>query len=1068
MGRCFLLAASILAALSCAVFAPTADTPRAPSVSQEAADAVELPEGFSDTVVATGLTGATAMAVAPDGRVFVCEQTGTLRVIENDILLPEPFVKLTVDSFWERGLIGVALDPDFAKNHYIYVCYVAPKPFPHHCISRFTEKDNTAVADSQVILLEGDDQTKLGGAQPAGHQGGHLHFGKDGKLYVGIGEQTAGAPSQKLDTFQGKMLRINSDGSIPADNQFFEKAKGKYRAIWAIGLRNPFAFAVQPGTGRIFINDVGDARLEEINEGVAGANYGWPEAEGPSTNPKFRNPIHAYDHHTGRSITGGAFYNPAKEQFPKEYVGKYLFADFMDNWVRVLDPDRPDSISVFATGLVGPVDLQVAPDGSLYCLCRKMWVKDNDFKPATGELHRISYPANTRRPVPRVTAQPADAVAAAGDKATFRIEVAGDSKTRFRWSRDGVPIAKADGPTLTLSTVSLGDDGARFRCAVSNENGSTRTRSAILRVVCLRDPPPSPPLVRGLECRYFKGPWTHLPDFDSLKPSAEEAAANIGDALGKHDDKVGCCLTGYLDVPKDGVYSFTLSSGGWSRLFVGNAEVAATSGEGGPGKASGYVGLKAGKHPLKLLYAQRGERPLLGLRWASPGLDEQQIPPDRLMHPDASRLIAPTMDPAGGSFNGPTRVHLTTPTAECSIRYTTDGTEPTARSPMYQEPLEIKRSARVVAKAFHDKTGEASPEATSTFTIEGDKPYGLDRRDLVTTLNVPRDPKFLPALLSETGVFRSVKDLTPNPGLIPYDVNSPLWSDGAVKQRWIALPGDARIGFAPKGEWKFPAGTVFVKHFELGTDEARPEQRRRLETRLLVVGEPGGEYGVTYRWRADQTDAELLTGIETEDVAVATADGLRRQKWVYPSRNDCLVCHTPNAGFVLGVKTRQLNGSFTYPAGAKDNQLRTWNHLGLFDPALKEAQIDKFDRLAAVMDKTARLEHRIRSYLDANCAQCHRPGGARGLFDARFDTPLEHQNLIKGPVAAADLGVREAVLTMPGDPERSVLYMRMKRREGSLQMPPLASHKADSDALRVMAEWIESLSEEKQRRGGMP
>ena len=139
MGRCFLVAASILVALSCTLCAPPGETSRAPAVPQEAADAVELPEGFSDTVVATGLTGATAMAVAPDGRVFICEQTGTLRVIENDVLLPEPFVKLTVDSFWERGLIGVALDPDFAKNHYLYLCYVAPKPYPHHCISRFTE-----------------------------------------------------------------------------------------------------------------------------------------------------------------------------------------------------------------------------------------------------------------------------------------------------------------------------------------------------------------------------------------------------------------------------------------------------------------------------------------------------------------------------------------------------------------------------------------------------------------------------------------------------------------------------------------------------------------------------------------------------------------------------------------------------------------------------------------------------------------------------------------------------------------------------------------------------------------
>src|SRR5262249_3716233 len=153
---------------------------------------------------------------------------------------------------------------------------------------------------------------------------------------------------QRLDTFQGKLLRINRDGSIAEDNPFFHEAKAKYRAIWALGLRNPFAFAVQPGTGRIFINDVGNARIEEINDGIAGANYGWPESEGPTTNAKHRGPIHFYDHTTGRSITGGTFYNPPTVQFPRRFVGKYFFLDFMDHWLRVLDPDHPASADVFA------------------------------------------------------------------------------------------------------------------------------------------------------------------------------------------------------------------------------------------------------------------------------------------------------------------------------------------------------------------------------------------------------------------------------------------------------------------------------------------------------------------------------------------------------------------------------------------------------------------------------------------------------------------------------------------------------------------------------------------------
>jgi uncharacterized repeat protein (TIGR03806 family) len=1011
-----------------------------------------------------GFTGATAMAVAPDGRVFVCEQTGDLRVVDKDVLLPEPFVKLTVDNYWERGLIGVALDPEFAKNHFVYVCYVAPKPFPHHRISRFTEKDNVAEPDSESVLLEGDDQTKLGGAQPAGHQGGHLNFGKDGKLYIGIGEQTAGSPSQNLDTFQGKMLRINPDGSIPKDNPFFEKTKGKYRAIWALGLRNPFAFAVQPGSGRIFINDVGDARLEEINEGKAGANYGWPEAEGPSTNPKFRNPIHAYDRHTGRSITGGAFYNPSKAQFPEEYSGTYFFADFMDNWVRFLDPDHAESAPVFASGLIGPVDLQVAPDGSLYCLCRKMWVKDEHFKPGTGELHRISYSAKTDRPVPRVTTQPLDAVAAAGQQAAFRVEVRSDPALRYRWLRDGVPIAKGDGPILTLPTVTSADNGARFRCVVSNANGSTRTRTAALRVVPLLEAAPEMAVVQGLDCAYYEGTWKHLPDFDSLRPVRRENVDQFSLPARERDENFALRFAGFIDAPKDGVYKFTLASSGWSRLLIDAVEIAAVTGEGKVREASGHIALKAGKHPLVLFYAQGERRPNLSVRWSGPGLDLQAIPDSRLYRADAERLTAPLISPDGGSFTGPVQVYLTTPTVGASIRYTTDGSEPTERSPVYRKTLALDRSAKVIARVFRDKTGEASAQTAATFTIQGEKPYGLARREVAVTLNVPRDPKLLPHLLSETGVFRSVTELTPNPGVIAYDVNSPLWSDGAFKRRWIALPGEARIGFAPTGEWRFPIGTVFVKHFELVTDDARPEKRRRLETRVLVVGEAGEGFGATYHWKADQTDAELLPDGAAEEVEVQTADGPRRRKWVYPSRNDCLVCHTTNAGFVLGVKTRQINGSFTYPGEVNDNQLRTWNHLGLFEPTLKEMEISKLDRLAAVTDKTASLEHRVRSYLDANCAQCHRPGGARGLFDARFDTPLGRQDLVKGAVAAADLGVRDAALITPGHPDKSVVYLRMKRRAEGFAMPPLASQIPDSDALAACAAWIKELGGEKKSK----
>src|SRR5262245_18304960 len=295
----------------------------------------DLPEGFAESVVARGLTGATAMAVARDGRVFVCEQTGALRVVKAGKLLEAPFVRLAVDSNWERGLIGVALDPGFPEKPYVYLCSISDKPYPHPLVSRFTANGDVAVGGSERVLLEGDDQRKLGGAIPAGHQGGPMAFGPDGKLYVCVGEQTAGEPAQRLDTFQGKVLRVNADGSIPEDNPFYHSAKGKYRAIWAYGLRNPFGIAFQPGTGRMFVTDVGGSRYEVVNVGKAGANYGWPIVEGPGTRKGFVGPIHAYDRSVGRCITAGLFYEPTKDHFPDRYRGKYFFCDYIDNWIRV-------------------------------------------------------------------------------------------------------------------------------------------------------------------------------------------------------------------------------------------------------------------------------------------------------------------------------------------------------------------------------------------------------------------------------------------------------------------------------------------------------------------------------------------------------------------------------------------------------------------------------------------------------------------------------------------------------------------------------------------------------------
>ena len=203
------------------------------------------------------------------------------------------------------------------------------------------------------------------------HVGGAMRFGRDGTLYVGTGDNDNEAWAQSLHQTFGKILRLRPDGSIPRDNPFFATTAGRRRAIWARGLRNAFSFDIHPRTGRMFINDVGGGLFEEVNDGLAGANYGWPIFEGPGEAEGYRFPIHSYGHDNGCAITGGAFYAPRRVNFPREWVGRYFYSEYCKNEIRWLDPARPDSVRVFGvTRVPGPVDLRTGPDGALYYLVR--------------------------------------------------------------------------------------------------------------------------------------------------------------------------------------------------------------------------------------------------------------------------------------------------------------------------------------------------------------------------------------------------------------------------------------------------------------------------------------------------------------------------------------------------------------------------------------------------------------------------------------------------------------------------------------------------------------------------
>ncbi len=339
---------------------------------------------------------------------------------------------------------------------------------------------------------------------------------------------------------------------------------------------------------------------------------------------------------------------------------------------------------------------------------------------------------------------------------------------------------------------------------------------------------------------------------------------------------------------------------------------------------------------------------------------------------------------------------------------------------------------------------------------ESSRPYGLSvRPEAKPFLGMPsRGDAALPAHLSQTGASPDVRTFKPAESLIGYDLIVPFWSDGAGKSRWISVPSGQTIHFTPTGEWTFPKGTVLVKHFDLVTNEVT-QATRRLETRLLVLAEAGGAYGVTYKWRSDNSDADLLATNLTEAIAIHTATGVRTQLWYYPSRQDCLTCHTANAGFVLGPKTRQLNRDRRFESGVTDNQLRAWNRIGLFDTNVKEAEIAELPRLAAMNDSSRTLEDRARSYLDANCANCHRPEGTVAYFDARYDTPLSRQGLINGRVLI-DERIDGARVIAPNDVWRSILFMRASTTE-PFRMPPIARNEIDAQGMKLLQDWIESM-----------
>jgi glucose/arabinose dehydrogenase len=395
------------------------------------------PEHFQTSlVIGDGLNGPSGFEIAPDGRIFILERSGKIKIVKNGQLLPTPFADLPSEDTGDRGLIGVAFDPDFGvHNHYVYFYYTGHDLLNH--LVRFSADGDVGTDGPFELFRTASPSLEL-------HVGGSIRFGPDGKLYFAVGDNGYGPHAQDLSSPHGKILRINKDGSIPADNPFAGQP-GKLGAIWAYGFRNPWRFQFDSATGRLFGGDVGDFSWEEVNRIVRGGNYGWPVKEGMCTSncDGYINPLHAYPHdNASAAVTGGPVYRGG--MFPSEYDGDLFFGDYAKRFIKNADLDADGDITAvhdFDDQAGTVVDLKVAPDGSLYYLT--YW---------PGELYRISYNTTSHLPVANASADVTKGI----EPLTVHFSSAGSNDPdgdplSYQWSfGDGTTSTEAN-PTKTYS-----------------------------------------------------------------------------------------------------------------------------------------------------------------------------------------------------------------------------------------------------------------------------------------------------------------------------------------------------------------------------------------------------------------------------------------------------------------------------------------------------------------------------------------------------------------------------------------------------------------------------------------
>jgi uncharacterized repeat protein (TIGR03806 family) len=987
------------------------------------------------------------LCVAKEGRILLFDDTPGAAAAT-------PFLDLRNQTFTtsDCGMTWLVFHPQFGQagspnRGYVYVTYKW-KPAggngdeAYWRLSRFTVPDGTQAADpaSEQIMVQQYDRQEF-------HDSGCMMFGPDGYLYYAVGDE-GGAndeyhDGQKInDRLFSGIMRLDVDQNltrshairrqpaqltlpagwpksftanytIPNDNPFVNPAATNLEEFYAIGFRQPYRFSYDAVSNRIWVGESGQDTQEELDILTPGSNYGWPFREGAVPGPQaqpatligtLREPVWSIPHGPDGCVVGGFVYRGAA--FP-DLTGRYITVDNVSGRIRAFNFDGTKATDEILTSM---------PSGSVYSGTSTVG------RDAAGEPIFIKINGtDTRGRFFKLAKIPVKNISAAW----FRFDdLAATNTSGYVSENPGAATSSEYGSDLTLQPDE--DNGGSGNVTYTAGTG----------------------LVPSTVAANTHGVRSIAAGNGGARPGNYAGGLYTSSRIGKLDN-----FTAEI--------SFRPAAGslaGGYQCFLG------VDGTTGVAPLDGEPGVPL--QPFRLMRWGRNDPAAMAI----PLLDGDLVLNVRTYNTATSAWTSVPVKVADHTqFVTGKWYHLAIVgdvTAGTITVYSYDGSTYTqvGQRNGYIGNLQagVWSAGRGcydggptdrVANAEFDEVRILDKALTPAQFLYGSAHYAYSR--------IIIDP---PALLSQTGAFTDLATLNPSPGLIPYNVNAPLWSDGAVKYRWIALPNNGtqvaaaeKIGFNPDASWNFPPGTVFIKHFELPVDEAHPEITRRLETRFILMSASGEPYGVTYKWRADGSDADLLAAGENDPVTITEAGGgTHTQTWSYPGPADCRICHNGNASYVLGVKTQQLNGDYTYPAtGRTANQLETLAGLGFFDSGYHAEHLPYFLKSSNVADTSASLQDRVRSYVDSNCSQCHRPGGVRALFDARLTTPVAQQGLIRGDLESTLFSPDDRVI-VPGDLEHSILHYRHASL-GEQKMPPLAKNVVDAKTVSVIEDWIMSL-----------